>query len=124
MILVKVWVDKGENNNLPLCRSPLQYVLAMPRTMLSCPHIAPRRDGSRNFEGVYITCRHVGNNFVVVATATAKGGGKRSVRAKRGKFFRLHFSVVLIGSRSTFVVCTALLTGRLSLSDVLEPARA
>jgi len=32
----------------------------------ACPHIAPRRDGSRNIEGVYITCRHVGNNFVVV----------------------------------------------------------
>jgi len=57
-------------------------------------------------------------------TATAKGSGKRSVRAKRGKFFHLHFSVLLIGSRSTFVVCTALLTGRLSLSDVLELARA
>jgi len=27
-----------------------------------------------------------------------------------------------IGSRSTFVLCTALLTGRLSLSDVLELA--
>jgi len=45
VILVQVWVDEGENNNLPLCRVPLQYVLAM--TMLPCPHIAPRRDGSR-----------------------------------------------------------------------------
>ena len=40
------------------------------------------------------------------------------------KIFHLHFSVVFIGSRSTFVVYTALLTGRLSLSDVLELARA
>jgi len=59
-------VDEVENNNLPLCRGLLQYVLVMPRTMLPCPHIAPRRGGSRNIEGVYITCRHVGNNFVVV----------------------------------------------------------
>ena len=34
-------------------------------------------------------------------------------------FFHFHVSVVWIGSRSTFVLCTALLTGRLSLSDVL-----
>ena len=32
------------------------------------------------------------------------------------KFFNLHFSVVWIGSHSTFVLCIALLTGRLSLS--------
>ena len=38
----------------------------------------------------------------------------------KGKFFHLHFLGVWIGSRSTFVLCTALLTGRLSLSDVLE----
>jgi len=64
--MVQVWVDEGENNSLPLCRGPLQYVLAIPRTMLPCPHIAPRRGGSRNIEGVYITCRPVGNSFVVV----------------------------------------------------------
>jgi len=34
------------------------------------------------------------------------------------------FSVVWIGCRSTFVLCTALLTGRLSLLDVLELAIA
>ena len=39
-------------------------------------------------------------------------------------FFHLHFSVVWIGSHNTFVLCTALLTGRLSLSDVLELAIA
>ena len=39
-------------------------------------------------------------------------------------FFHIHFSVVWIGSRSTFVLCTALLTGRLSLTDVLELAIA
>ena len=40
-----------------------------------------------------------------------------SDRAKHGKKIHLHFSVVWIGSRSTFVFCTALVTGRLSLSD-------
>jgi len=51
VILVQVWVDEGENNSLPLCRAT---------------HHAPARGGSRNIEGVYITCRSVGNNFVVV----------------------------------------------------------
>ena len=98
-------------------------MLAMPRTMLPCPHVAPRRGGSRNIEGVYITCRHVGNSFVVVwrlPKAVVRDPSARSAE----KIFHLHFSVVLMGSRSTFVVCTALLTGRLSLSDVLELARA
>ena len=36
--------------------------------------------------------------------------------------FHLHFSLVWIGSCSTLVLCTALLAGRLSLSDVLELA--
>ena len=34
------------------------------------------------------------------------------------KFFHLHFSVVWIGSRSTFVLCTALLTGRLTITQM------
>ena len=34
------------------------------------------------------------------------------------KFFHLHFSVVLIGSRSTFALCTALLTGRLTITQM------
>jgi len=61
-------------------------------------------------------------------------GGAHSVQAPRKQFcsgtfiiihlhfFTFFFSVVWIGSRSTFVLCTALLTGRLSLSDVLELA--
>ena len=36
--------------------------------------------------------------------------------------FDLHFSVARFGSHSTFVLYTALLTGRLSLSDVQELA--
>ena len=35
-----------------------------------------------------------------------RGAPRRSVRAKRGKNFRLHFSVVRMGSRGTFVLCT------------------
>jgi len=104
VILVQVWADEGENNNLPLCRGPLQYVLVMPRTMLPCPHITPRRDGSRNIEGMYITCRNVGNNFVVVRQLPKAVVRDPSVRSAEN--FHLHFSVVLIGSRSTFVVCT------------------
>jgi len=35
-----------------------------------------------------------------------RGAWRRSVRAKRGKFFRLHFSVIRMGSRGTFLFCT------------------
>ena len=35
-------------------------------------------------------------------------------REARKKFFHLHFSLVWIGSRSTFALLTALLTGRLT----------
>ena len=35
-----------------------------------------------------------------------RGAQRRSVRAKRGKFFRLHFSVIRMGSCGTFVFCT------------------
>jgi len=38
------------------------------------------------------------------------------------KIFNYQFSVVRICSHSIFVLCTALLTSRLSLSDVLELA--
>ena len=34
------------------------------------------------------------------------------------KFFHLHFSVVWIGSRSTFALCTALLTGRFTITQM------
>ena len=57
-------------------------------------------------------------------TATGEGsvGSGDPFARSVEKFFHLHFSVVWIGSCSTFVLCTALLTGRLSLSDVLQLA--
>ena len=97
-------------------------MLAMPHTMLPCPHIAPRRGGSRNIEGGVHNVHDCRKQFCS-GTATGKGSAKRSIEVWK-KIFHLHFSVVFIGSRSTFVVYTALLTGRLSLSDVLELARA
>ena len=39
--------------------------------------------------------------------AVHRGAYRRSVRAKQGIFFRLHFSVFRTGSRGTFVLCTA-----------------
>ena len=39
------------------------------------------------------------------------------------KFFHLHFSVVWIGSRSTFALCTALLTGRLTITQPIATKR-
>ena len=47
--------------------------------------------------------------------ATVEGSAYRHVvlillREAREKFIHLHFSVVWIGSHSTFVLCTALLT--------------
>jgi len=33
------------------------------------------------------------------------------------KFFHLYYSVVWIGSRSTFALCTALLTGKLTITQ-------
>jgi len=54
-------------------------------------------------------------------SATGEGSVYRCVaaivRAKRGKFFHLHFSVVWIGSRSTFVLRTALLTAEYAEGD-------
>ena len=38
-------------------------------------------------------------------------------REARKKFFHLHFSVVWIGCRSTFVLCTALLTAEYAEGD-------
>jgi len=50
-------------------------------------------------------------------TATSKGsmyiqvcGGDPSAQSVEKKLFTLHFSVVWIGSRNTFALCTALLT--------------
>ena len=40
-VLAHVCVDEGKNNSLPLCRGSLRYVLAMPRTVPPCPHVAP-----------------------------------------------------------------------------------
>ena len=51
-----------------------------------------------------------------------RGAQRRSVyRAKRGKFFHGHFSVPWRGSRSTFVLCTALplLSGFRAIRDRL-----
>jgi len=54
VILVQVWVDEDENNSLPLCWGSQWYVLAMPRTMLPCPHIAPGR--GRSWRGAKGSC--------------------------------------------------------------------
>ena len=43
--------------------------------------------------------------------------GDQSARSAE-KFFHLHFSVVWIGSRSTFALRTALLTGRLTITQM------
>ena len=59
---------------------------------------------------------------LVVALAVHRGVSADPSARSAEKFFHLHVSVVWIGSRSTFVLCTALLTARLSLSDVLELA--
>ena len=67
-------------------------------------------------------CRRVGTDFVVAVHRDAYSADP--LGAKRKKKFTFIFSVVWIGSCSTFVLCTALLTGRLSLSDVLELAIA
>jgi len=56
-----------------------------------------------------ITCQACRKHFLS-GTATGEGSvgsGEPSVRSAE-KFFHLHFSVVWIGSRSTFVLCTAL----------------
>ena len=46
----------------------------------------------------------------------ARSADQSALRAE--KFFHLHFSVVWIGSRSTFALCTALLTGRLTITQM------
>ena len=58
--------------------------------------------------GSYVQCRR---QCIKVRSAD------QSVRSVE-KFFHLHFSVVWIGSRSTFVLCTALLTGRLTITQM------
>ena len=55
-------------------------------------------------------------------TATGEGSVQRCVAAirpheARENFFHLHFSVVWIGCRSTFVLCTALLTAEYAEGD-------
>jgi len=55
-------------------------------------------------------------NFVVLRPLP-KAVHRVDPSARSGeKKFHLHFSVVWIGSRSTFVLCTALLTDRLSVT--------
>ena len=43
---------------------------------------------------------------LVVGHSHWRGAQRQSVRAKCGKFFRLHFLVIRMGSRGTFVLCT------------------
>ena len=62
---------------------------------------------------VAFTLISAGASYFGVVRPLPKGGNRggkcRSVRTKRGKFFStLHFSVVWMGSRGTFVLCTAL----------------
>ena len=44
VILVQMWVDEGENNSVPLCQSPLQYVHACDATYYATlpTHRAPQ----------------------------------------------------------------------------------
>ena len=52
-----------------------------------------------------------------LAKAVCRGAKWRSSAQSAEKFFHLHFSVVWIGSRSTFVLCTALLTAEYAEGD-------
>ena len=77
---------------------------------------------SRNVEGGGAHSVQACRNPCCSGTGTAKGNVWRCtvlIRPRKArKFFHLHFSVVWIGSCSIFMLYTALLNGRLSLSAV------
>ena len=82
------------------------------------------RDGSRNIEGRGRQCagrsERIYERYMHCQRQCVEAHSADHSTQSAENLFHLHFSVVWVGSCSTFVLCTALLTGGLSLSHVLE----